>query len=250
MSKLPVSISSIFVDEAGDIGLTSKPQIQLKPYYVVGFLYSQDPNELRKRLRRILKRLHIRNMYPPHLTELKFYLPYTDLIQQGYTVTQLDTQYAIHMPVIRTQVIQAICNYANGIFAAVVDKRKAKQSWTTETLGNFVFAETLVSDIMNTLSPPNPPIILYDKGRLSPAKTALFQKYLVNKDQYFQRRGWKRYRGSLSTPLDLSSTLEPGIWAADLVAGAFYHKYSHKDWTYANIFSKIKIGSGERLYWK
>ena len=115
---------------------------------------------------------------------------------------------------------------------------------------HFVFAETLVSDIMNVLSPPNPPIILYDKGRLSPAKTQLFQNYLVKKDQYFQRRGWKRYRGALSTPLDLSSTLEPGIWASDLVAGAFYHKYANNDWTYANMFSNVRIGSGERVYWK
>jgi len=137
MVRLPVPIESIFADEAGDLGLKSPSHIQSKPYYVVGFVYCKDPRELRKRLRRILKRLHVQNIYPPHLTELKFYLPYTDLIQQGYTVAKLDTQYAIHLPNIRTRAIQAICKYANGVFAAVIDKRRAAATWTVETLGTL-----------------------------------------------------------------------------------------------------------------
>lgn len=240
---------TIFADEAGDLGLSYQPQIQRKPYYVVGFVYSRNPGDLRKHLRRLLKRLHISNKYPRLLTELKFYLPYTELIKLGYTPTQLNTQYMIHMPIIRTKAINIICKYGSGIFAAVIDKRKAKATWTTETLGNFVFAETVVSNIMNKLSLLNSPIILYDKGRLSPFKTTLFQKYVLAKDQYFQRKGWKKYGGSLSTPIDVSSNLEPGIWAADITSGAYYHKYTNNDWTYANMFSNVKIGLGERLYW-
>lgn len=223
--------------------------LQQKPYFVIGFVYCQDPRELRKRLRRLLKRLHIRNIYPPHLSELKFYLPYTDLIQQGYTVPQLDYCYNQHMPGIRSRAIQLVCEHSNGTFAAVVDKRKAVKTWTQEELGNFAFAQTLVANIMNPLSPPNPPVVFYDKGRLSPSRTPLFRTYLLNKDSYFTRMGYKRYRGSLSAPLEVSSVSEAGIWAADLVAGAFYHKYSNKDSTYANMFHKVRIAAGHRLYW-
>lgn len=216
---------------------------------MVGFVYCKDPRQLRKRLRRLLKGLHIRNIYPRHLSELKFYLPYSELIQQGYTVPDLDNVYNSQMPIIRSRVIGIICKYSDGVFAAVLDKRKAKPSWTSEELGNFVFAETLVVNVMNTLSPPNPPIVLYDKGRLSPARTRKFRTYVINKDSYFAYKGYKRYRGSLSTPIDVSSTSEAGIWAADYVAGAFYHKYSNNDSTYANMLNAMRIGVGVRKYW-
>jgi len=65
---------------------------------------------------------------------------------------------------------------------------------------------------------PNPPSVMYDKGRLSAARTAKFRTYVTNKDRFFEYKGYKRYRGSLSTPIDVSSS-EAGIWAADNVAG-------------------------------
>jgi hypothetical protein len=58
------------------------------------------------------------------------------------------------------------------------------------------------------------------------------------------------YRGNLSSPIDTSSKMEAGIWAADLVAGAFYHKYQNNEWTYSNILNSKKIDNGERIFWK
>lgn len=238
----------IFVDESGDPGLSNKS----KRYFVFGFVYCEDPSELRKRLRRLLKKFHQKNKYPKHLAELKFTLPYTELIQQGYTVEQLDNDYSIHMPEIRSRALNIIHDYSNGVFAAIIDKHKVDPTynWTPERLGNYVFAQTVIINVMNVLSPPNPPVIYYDKGRLSPSRAVSFNTYLVEKDSYFQYIGIKRYRGRLSTPIDTSSVLEPGIWAADLVAGAVYHKYANNEWAYANILNSKRIESGERIYWK
>ena len=94
----------IFVDEAGDLGLSTKS----KRYFVLGFVYCKDPSILRKKLRRYLKKLHLRDRYPSHLSELKFSLPYSDLIQQGYTVDDLDKKYSKHMPMIRYQSLELI----------------------------------------------------------------------------------------------------------------------------------------------
>lgn len=238
---------TIFVDESGDPGLSTASK-RIRPFFTFGFVYCSDSQNLRKRLRRLLKKLHLKSKYPRHLCEIKFYLPNTDLIQQGYKIADI-RQYEKFSPEVITKAIEIICKYANGVFAAIINKKKVKNTWTSEQLGNFTFAQTLIVNIMNKISPPNPPAILYDKGRLSASRTNRFKTYLLNKDSYFQYKGLKQYRGSLPAPIETTSTLEPGIWAADIVAGAFYHKHSHKDWSYANALTSIYIGSGERLYW-
>ena len=245
---MPLLKERIFIDESGDLGLN---QTSRRRYFVFGFVYCKDPTILRKKLRRYLKKLHRKNKYPEHLVELKFSLPYTRLIQQGYTVTQLDSDYSVHMPEIRTKTLQIICDHSDGVFGAIIDKRtvQPQYNWTAENLGNFVLAQTLIVNIMNVISPPNPPIIYYDKGRLSASKAIEFNTYLVNKDSYYQYRGWKKYRGNLSTPNDTSSVLEAGIWAADMVAGSYYHKFENNEWSYSNILNSKKIGIGERVFW-
>lgn len=185
------------------------------------------------------------------MSELKFYLPYTELIQQGYIAPQLDNQYNIHMPEIRSRCLNIINEFSDGIFVAVVDKRTIQSPrWTQERLGNFVFAQTIIVEILNKLTPSNPPLIYYDKGRLSPTRSINFSNYLISKDSYFEYRGYKRYRGRLSAPIDVASVSEPCIWAADILAGAFYHKYSNNEWAYANILDNKRIGPGERFYWR
>jgi hypothetical protein len=72
---------------------------------------------------------------------------------------------------------------------------------------------------------------------------------MVRKDSYYQYRGWKNYQGSLSPPVDTASLGEAGIWAADLVAGAFYHKYANSDWSYANLLTPSLIGGKEHVFW-
>jgi len=240
-------MASIFVDEAGDPGLSPQSKSQ-RPYLAFGFVYCESPERLRKRLRRLLKKVHVRRKYPPHLAELKFYLPSTDLIQKGYNIADLE-HYKTFLPSIRMNSINVVIREATGIFSAVVDKRKAASSWTAERLGNFVFAQTLIVSIMNNISPQNPPAILFDRGRLSHSRTQRFKAYVVNKDSYFEWTGLKRYRGSLPMPIEVPSTDEPGIWAADMVAGAFYHKYAHGDQSYAEALRPVFIGAGERLFW-
>lgn len=232
---------TIFVDESGDPGLSTASK-RISPYFTFGFVYCKDPQGLRKRLRRLLKKLHLRGKYPRHLAELKFYLPDTDLIQQGYSKDNI-RKYETFSPEVRIKTINIICREATGVFAAIINKNKVKNTWIPEQIGNFAFAQTLIVNIMNKISPPSPPVILYDKGRLSAARTYRFKTYLSNKDSYFQNMGLKRYRGILPPPVETTSRLEPGIWAADIVAGAFYHKYYHKDWSYSNALASVLIGN-------
>lgn len=237
----------IFVDESGNPGLSSS-SLELYPYYAIGFVYCKDPSQLRSRLKRLLKKEHERKRYPPALLELKFYLPNSDLIQWGYTLDQLK-KYEAYLPSIREKANEIICSTVNGVFGAVIDKKMAVDSWTPERIGNFVFAQTLLLDVMNNISPQYPPAISYDKGRLSSYRSKQFENYITKKDQFFGQNGRKVYVGKISTPISQSSYAEPGIWAADLVAGAFQCKYKHRESRYANMLKAKYINSGERLYW-
>jgi hypothetical protein len=156
----------------------------------------------------------------------------------------------IHMPRIRSDGLRIIKDLADGVFAAVLDKTTIKNKWKQDELGNFIFAQSLFVNVMNTLSPPNPPVVYYDRGGFSLAMSISFKSYIVNKDEWFEYKGLKLYRGNIPPPLDVSSIQEPCIWAADLVAGAFYHKHMNKEWSYANILQPKMICSEERIFWK
>jgi len=213
----------------------------------MGFVYCNNPLQLRKKLKRLLKREH-KKRYPPSLQEIKFYLPKNSLINKGYTPDQIQ-RYENELPSIRKKVIQHICNEATGVFGAILDKKKARDAWTSERIGNFIFAQTLVVNVMNQISPQYPVSILYDEGRLPPAQKSKFKQYLTNKDQYFRDMKLNKYEGKLPTPQEVNSCAEAGIWAADIVAGAFQYKYKHKDAQYAELLAPVYICNGERLYW-
>ena len=147
----------IFVDESGDFGLTSRS----KRFATVGFVYSKNPSLLRKKLRRLLKRYHFKNKYPRHLSELKFMLPYSELIQRDYSVEDLNNIYNPQMPKLRSEALTIIRDHVDGVYAAILDKpSRTSSTWTTETIGNFVFVETFYVNILNQLRLPNPPLFI------------------------------------------------------------------------------------------
>jgi len=109
----------IFVDESGDPGLNlHRSRCR---YFTIGFVYAPSPGILRKKLRRILKRAHLRGRYPPQTGELKFYLPETDLIQKGLSKKDI-ARFRAQMPDLRKKSIDAITSSQAQTFVAVVDK--------------------------------------------------------------------------------------------------------------------------------
>ena len=238
----------VYVDESGDPGL-DPTQLQRRPYFVFGYVYVRDPADLNKRLKRLLKRLHLKDKYPPKLKELKFYIPYGWLINNGYTNTQCDA-YVGNMPEIRKRVMGILVDHTDGVFAAVVDKRHAYDGWTPERLGNYTFAQTLMLGVMRKIKSDSQPAIIYDKGRLSQSREVSFDSYLLYKQAELARKYHIPHLLEPKSPHSASSIHHPGIWAADYVAGAFYHKYHAGDSVYADILKSIWFGTGEWLYWK
>lgn len=238
----------VYVDESGDPGLDPL-HLQKRPYFVFGYVYMRDPTDLNKRFKRLLKRLHRKDRYPPKLMELKFYVPHGWMIRQGYTKTQY-AEYAAGMPDIRKQALGLLAAHTDGVFAAVVDKRAAYSGWTPERLGNYTFAQTLLYGVMRQIRADNQPTVVYDKGRLSQSSEASFDSYLLYKQIDFAYKHHMPHLLAPRYPHSVSSIYHPGIWAADYVAGAFYHKYQAGDAHYADMLRPVWLGNGEQLYWK
>lgn len=238
----------VYVDESGDPGLNPL-HLQRRPYFVFGYVYVRDQIDLNRRLKRLLKRLHRKNMYPPKLMELKFYLPHEWIIKHGYTETQYSV-YAANMPDIRRQVLGLLVAHTDGVFAAVVDKRKAYRSWTPVKLGNYTFAETLVLGVMRNIGTDGQPTIQYDKGRLSQSSESSFDSYLSYKISHYAYKHNILHLLKPKPPRSVSSIHHPGIWAADYVAGAFYHKHHANDTHYTDMLKQVWLGTGEWVYWK
>ena len=179
---------------------------------------------------------------------MKFYLPRTDLFHKGYTDEELD-RFEGHQHINRMKAIRILNESCSGVYAAICDKTKAVNGWTPERLGNYMFAQTLIVNVMSSIDPLYSPIVIFDKGRLSASRSSDFKIYLVNKDRYFESVGIKRYSGRLGPPIDVSSLNEPGLWASDIVAGAFRHALSTGDKKYMEALRPSFIGKGFRPFW-
>ena len=171
------------------------------------------------------------------------------MIRQGYTETQY-TEYAAGMPDIRKQALGLLTAHTDGVFAAVVDKRAAYSGWTPERLGNYAFAQTLLHGVMRAIRVDDQPTVVYDKGRLSQSSEASFDSYLLYKQIDFAYKHRMSRLLAPKPPYSVSSIYNPGIWAADYVAGAFYHKYQAGDAHYADMLRPVWLGNGEQLYWR
>jgi len=240
----------IFVDESGDHSLSDK-SIQKCKYFVLGFVYCRSPNRLRKHLRRLLKRLHKKNKYPPKLDDLKFYLPTQKLFKKYDYSNEEVARYQSFMNKNRIKMIKILNRNCNGIYAAICDKALAGRDKfkNGEELGNWLFANTLTKNIIPYLRCRHTPSVIYDKGRLSASRCAAFHIYLFDIENYLRMTGINYDSVKLGQAQDCSSYTEPGIWASDIVAGAYRYAYVNSDIKYSQLLVN-KIYDGHRLYWQ
>lgn len=61
--------------------------------------------------------------------------------------------------------------------------------------------------------------------------------------------GQKKYTGNVTAFKDVDSLSDPGIWAADFVAGSFRHEHLSGDQIYVDMLRHKFIGSGVRKLW-
>lgn len=91
------------------------------------------------------------------------------------------------MPQVRSTVIDLINRYSDGVFISIVDKYSLRENtWTSETLGNYVFAHSLQQNILNSINVSRNPQLFFDSGRLDYTKEIDFMRYLYDKDSFLR----------------------------------------------------------------
>lgn len=239
----------VYVDESGTAVLNKPAHIRQYPFFVIGFVVCQRPELLRKNMKRLLLKLHKRKKYHRKIMELKF-SPYSALEKQGCLKNEIQAKWEPYFDLVRKEANSRIVNTADGVFAGVLDKRTIKKStWTPETIGNFLFNKSLFRNILPNIDDFDNMTVVYDKGRLDPKRTRSFNKYMSETESYLEHIGSKRYGGTVDLFKDADSLSEPGIWAADFVAGSFRHAYLNSDWTYADILKPKIVGAGVMKLW-
>lgn len=239
----------VYVDESGTAVLDKPDHVRRYPFFVIGFVVCQRPELLKKDMKRLLLKLHKRKKYHRKVMELKF-SPYSALHKQGCSKKEIQTRWEPHFDLVRREANSRIARAADGVFAGVLDKRTIRKgTWTPETIGNFLFNKSLFRSILPNVADFDGMTVVYDKGRLDPKRTRSFNRYMSQTESYLEFIGSKRYAGTVDLFRDADSLSEPGIWAADFVAGSFRHAYLNSDWTYADMLRPKFVGDGVRKLW-
>lgn len=240
---------TIFVDESGNAEIRNLQFIANYPFFIFGFTFCHDPLKLKSELNRLLRDLHLQNKYAPKLHELKFY-PYNALKKLGYTEIEIKRDWEPHFDFVRKQAVSIVAQHSDGVFGGILDKRTiTRTTWTSETIGNYLFNRSLYQNILPNLTVVNTPEILYDRGRLSQDKTHSFDRYMLGTDSFLSWNGTKRYKGNVISFKDADSKHNAGIWASDLVAGSFRHAYMNIDTSFLTTLQPKFIGTGSYRLW-
>ena len=227
---------TLYTDDSGDPGL--KVQHFNKPYFVWGCVAVQNANAFGSEIRRLLNEVHNSGAYPVGLPELKFYPPhsYWKLMHHGRWMDA----YHKDMDIVRKKVLNIIADKADGVSAMIVDKRSVQNGWKGSTLQAETLYRHFCFGILLSRKMSAPPQLVYDRGRIPPRNQAYFHNKVSSQAGIYERQGRVSYEGHIPSPYDADSASEANLWAADMVAGAFHHKYDHNDSTYADMV-KAKI---------
>lgn len=195
-----------------------------------------------------LQSLHRTNLYPQDVKELKFSLNECKL-KEKYTEQDVAKFKGI-MPHVRSNVINLINRYSDGVFISILDKNSIREpTWTSERLCNYIFAHTLQHNILNSINISKNPQLLFDSGRLSIPKEIDFIRYLYDKDSFLRSRNVIRYDGRFDNISPVSSHLEPCIWASDILAGGALRDLNEGNMNHYNMIDPDKlIGNGYRIF--
>lgn len=241
---------TIFVDESGNPGLSAEAHNTKFPFFVMGFTFCNDPNPLKTELHNLLAQLKSDGKYHALLSELKFY-PKGALKKIGCSDDEIESDWKPHFNYVREKTNQIILKYADGVFGGILDKRSViEKTWTSVTIGNFLFNRSLFENILPNIEYANTPDVIYDRGRLNPTRTRAFNQYMYDAESYLKYAGLSTYDGRIGSFKDVDSTKNSGIWASDFVAGSFRHALQHKDKVFVNLLKPKFIGTGYRYLWK
>lgn len=232
---------TIFVDESGSPG--AKTHSFEHHLFVFGFCYCKKPRILERNLKTLLVQLHKKELYHPELDEIKFH-PTLPLQKLGCTKENIKSCWEPHYDTIRKKVIDIIIKNSDGVFAGIVEKRELYNTgFTSEYIGNTLFQKSLIDHVIHNIDYSNELFVIYASGRLNNKRTIAFDKNMCNIKFKNKQTNTSNHFTS-KTFHDVDSAKTPGIWAGDLVAGAFNMAYGHNESKYKDSLESKFINAG------
>ena len=239
----------LFVDESGDPGIFPTKHREKHPFFTYGFAYVKNPKNLNVQLKRYLKKIHKKGIYPKEIKELKFSTNKSVLGKFGYGANDIK-EFMKNDDKIRMQVLSIIKKNTDHVYASILNKKSINRTtWTPETIGNFMFNRSLFDHIFPNLHTIIPPKIIIDAGRLSGKKLNSFYEYMDKSESYRAFTKKKKYSGFIDNIQTVNSTKKPGIWAADMIAGSVKYSFLYNDAKYYDII-KNKMLTKPIIFWE
>ena len=222
---------TIYIDDSGDPGL--RRQHFHKPYFVWGCVAVRNADALRSDIRHLLNEMHDSGAYPVGLSEIKFYPPHSHW-KRAHLERWMDAYHA-DMDRIRKKALGIIADRVDGVSAMIVDKRDVQSGWKGNMLQLHALYQHFCFGILPSQIMPAPPQMVYDQGRIPAVDQILLHDMVGRQASIYEQQGRVAYEGHIPIPYDADSAVEANLWAADMVAGAFHHKYDHSDPTHADM---------------
>jgi|GEM_PF-855668 len=220
----------IGIDESGDLGFKDRSS----KYLVLAFVFTMSIFDIRKKMRRLLKKLVRKKMWPRELYELKFTLSKVKLRERGID----PEKYMRYLDDVRINVLKLIKELEINVAVSIVDKRFVQHHLKNNPnkLYNYVLVHPLIVHFIQKYNPiPGSTIqVILDK-RLGSRAMNNFREYLAKKYDYM-----KEYERRINYNVDfnvsqVSSYREPFIWVADYVAGSINYYLVTGDAKYLDL---------------
>jgi len=208
----------IGIDESGDLGFSDKSS----KYLVLAFVFTMNIHGVRKEMKRLLKKLIRRKIWPRILNELKFTLSKTRLRRQGID----PSRYIERLDDVRLNVLDKIKSLKIYAAVSIVEKNLVQPHLRNNP--NKLYSYVLVHPLITRFLPKYNPIpgstinIVLDK-RLGSRAMKDFKSYVERKYDYMKEYE-KRINYDVHFNVEqVSSHNEPLIWVADYIAGSINH---------------------------
>jgi len=210
----------VYVDESGDLGFTYRST----RFFTVSYLIVENPFEMQKKMKRLLKKLHKNRKYARGCNELKF---------------SQSSEY------VKRQVLQKICQSDLTIGFIILEKEKVINDLRKNPirLYNFVIVDKIMKNILPHLNSTKKLNIVVDKS-LPVSSIGAFNNYAKNKASWLLTVKWGKSDAITISNINIrheNSQKEPCLQAADYLAGAIFRKYEFDDDCYYQIIlQKVK----------
>ncbi len=220
----------IAIDESGDLGFGPKSS----RYLVLAFTFTLNVEGIRKTMRRLLKKLVRKRLWPKELNELKFSLSKEKLRERDIEFER----YVNNLDRVRCIILNKIQELPIDVAISIVEKKLVQNHLRRDPnkLYNYVLVHPLIVYFIPRYNPiPYTTINIVLDKRLGSRALSILKQYVSRKYDYM-RSFEKRISYEVGFRLlQKPSYSEPLIWVSDYIAGSVNYYLVKRDRGYIDI---------------